>query len=232
MTELIESKAVDFGKTSGDYAQFRPGFPRRFYERLGDVLARGKGTDAFNGMSVFDVATGPGVIAIELAALGCAHVVGVDIAENQIAAARERAERAGVADKCRFAVATAEATEQKDSSFDLITAGQCWHWFDHKRAIPELWRILKPGGRLVIAHFDYLPSRSEIAAATEQLVLKYNPTWGMANMDGLYPQQAGQLLGVGAGGAGVRWEMEELFVFDHAQPFTRQVGKGRGGGAS
>jgi SAM-dependent methyltransferase len=43
---------------------------------------------------------------------------------------------------------TAEALPFADEMLDAATAAQAWHWFDHDRAIAELRRVLRPGGRL------------------------------------------------------------------------------------
>ena len=51
------------------------------------------------------------------------------------------------------------------SAADLVTAGQCWHWFDQPRAIAEVIRLLKPGGQLVIANFDWLPLAGNVVEA-------------------------------------------------------------------
>ena len=43
---------------------------------------------------------------------------------------------------------TAEVMPLVDGSADVVTAGQAFHWFDHDRALPEIARVLRPGGRL------------------------------------------------------------------------------------
>jgi SAM-dependent methyltransferase len=43
---------------------------------------------------------------------------------------------------------TAEALPFANESLDAATVAQAWHWFDHDRAIGELRRVLRPGGRL------------------------------------------------------------------------------------
>jgi SAM-dependent methyltransferase len=50
----------------------------------------------------------------------------------------------------RFSVidGTAEATGLDDASADIVTASTAMHWFDHSRAMPEIIRVLRPGGAL------------------------------------------------------------------------------------
>ncbi len=73
------------------------------------------------------------------------------------------------------------------ASFDAITAGQCWHWFERQRtaALSRGW--LKPGGRLVIAHFDWLPLNGNMVQDTERLILACNPGWTLHSGSGLVP---------------------------------------------
>jgi len=52
--------------------------------------------------------------------------------------------------------ARAEALPFRDHSFDVVGAGQCWHWFDRRRAALEARRVLTPGGLMVIASFDWI----------------------------------------------------------------------------
>jgi ubiquinone/menaquinone biosynthesis C-methylase UbiE len=78
-------RIIDWGKTSGDYSTYRPGPPPGFYARL---AALGVGLPR---QRILDLGTGTGVVARQLAQQG-AHVSGVDISEEQIAAARQLAD--------------------------------------------------------------------------------------------------------------------------------------------
>lgn len=163
---------VDFGRHSEDYSTYRPGFPDSFYDRIESVLP-------LRGMHALDLATGPGVIALELAARG-ASVVGIDSAAGQIEAALQVASKRGLQDVTQFHVANAEETGLPTNSFDLVTAGQCWHWFDSVAALKEIWRLLRPKGNLVIANYSYLALHSDVVHETEELILRFNPKWTMA----------------------------------------------------
>lgn len=68
------------------------------------------------------------------------------------------------------------------ASFDAITAGQCWHWFDGRAVATECRRLLRPGGALAIAHFNYLPLPGSAAEASEALILERNPSWPLAGV--------------------------------------------------
>src|SRR5262245_39748464 len=119
---------VDFGRTAGEYARFRAGFPEAFFERLQE---RGIVVRAFRAL---DLGTGTGAVARALAKRGC-EVTGVDRSESMLAEARRLDVEAGVS--VRYIAAGAEATGLAADSFDLVTAGQCWHWFDGPRAAAE-----------------------------------------------------------------------------------------------
>ena len=204
---------VDFGRHSRDYAEQRPGPPDTFYDRLDRLCP-------LPGARALDLGTGPGVIALELAARG-AIVVGIDISENQIDAARELADLRGLAAACRFEVGSAEETKQPDASFDLVTAGTCWHWFDHGRALAEVARVLAPRGLLAIANYTYLPHYSELARASEALVVKWNPGWKLAGFNGLFPGL------VDAVAANPAMRLREQFCYDHDRAMTHAGWRGR-----
>ena len=203
---------VDFGRRSVDYAAHRPGFPDSFYDRVETFIS-------LTGTRALDLGTGPGIVAIDLSKRG-ATVTGVDISDNQIEAARDRATQLGVADRCTFLVAPAENTALPGGEFDLVIAGQCWRWFDEPAALHEVDRLLRPGGWLIVPQYCYLPRLDDVARATERLILQYNPDWTMADFDGLYPWRIDALI---AGG----FQLVEQFCYDHHQPFTHESWRGR-----
>jgi SAM-dependent methyltransferase len=203
----------DWSATSDDYAKHRQGFPPRFF----DMIAQ-QGLFA-PGMRVLDLGTGTGVVARALAARG-GDVLGVDVAPGQVAASRRLAEEAGLADRAHFAEGFAERTGQDADSFDLVIAGQCWHWFERGLAAAEARRVLKPGGALLIAHFDWLPQPGGVAHATEFLIEAHNPHWRMGRTTGFHPQWANDLSLAGFA--------DLAFAgFDHAAVYPREDWRGR-----
>jgi SAM-dependent methyltransferase len=169
----------DFGRTSSDYARHRAGFPPELVERL---AAQGI---ARPGMRVVDLGTGTGSLARLFAQQGC-EVIGVDIAGPLLDQARRLDREFGV--HVEYVEARAELTGLPGGKFDVVSAGQCWHWFDRTAAAREVARLLADGGSIVIAHFDWLPSAGNMVAATEEIILHHTPTWPFADGTGLYPR--------------------------------------------
>ena len=203
---------VDFGRHSADYGDWRPGLPLSFCNRLKESLG-------FDGKDVLDLGTGPGTVALELASKG-ARVTGIDLSDEQIREARQRAEKSGVIAQCTFEVLHAEQTGLQDGSFDIMVASQCWWWFDHGRAQAEVTRLLRPGGHLIVCSFNYLARQNEIARRTESLILKHNPGWMMAGNTGISAHWIDDL-------QSPELRLVEQFSYDHLQPFTHEGWRGR-----
>jgi len=203
-------RIVDWGKTSDDYAQFRPGPPPSFYSKL---TALGVGLP---GQRILDLGTGTGVLAREFALNG-AEVSGIDIASGQIEAAKKIAQTDSL--KVDFQVGTAERLEFADHEFDAITANQCWLYFDKTKVIPEVNRTLKNTGLLVTSHFSWLPRLDEVARSSEELILKYNPQWTAKDWSGVIPAFPEWAKG--------HFDLKAMFYYDEDIPFTRESWRGR-----
>jgi len=205
------SLQVDFGQAAHDYAQHRPGFPAAFFEHV-----KGFGIGVA-GQRILDLGTGTGTLACGFAERGC-DVVGLDPSPEMLAEAARTASGARLS--IRWVRGWAEATGLLDAEFDIVCAGQCWHWFDRPRAAAELTRVLRPGGRAVIAYFSYLPLPGTVGAATEEIVLSYNPTWKWAGHDGRHPDFIFDLEGAG---------FAKPRTFDFVRPitFTHEAWRGR-----
>lgn len=165
--------AVDFGRTADDYAAFRVPFTPRLFERLRDF---GVGVA---GQTVLDVGAGTGLLARELQSRGC----DVTLSDTSIELLRRVEEGARGA-----VVAPAECLPFAAESFDIVTAAQCWHWFDRTRAPFEIHRVLRPGGRLAAIYQTYIPLPGSVAEASERLILRYRRGWRHANSSGISGQ--------------------------------------------
>ena len=132
------NRRVDFGCTSADYVRYRAGFPQEFFDclRRFDV--------GLPGQRLLDLGSGTGTIARGMAAAGC-RVTVLDPALPQLQEARRLAEGARL--HLDPLVAKSEALPLANDSFDVVTAGQCWHWFDRQRAAAGVCRLLVGGRR-------------------------------------------------------------------------------------
>jgi SAM-dependent methyltransferase len=202
---------VDFGRTAEDYGRYRAGFPDVLFERLAPFDL------GVGGQRVLDLATGTGTLARGFALRGC-QVTGIDLSAELLEQARALDRRVGV--KTRYVVARAEATGIAGQSFDVITAGQCWHWFDRARVLDEASRILVEGGRLLIAYFDWIPIPGNIADATERLIERHNPDWKFGGGVGVHPQCVRDVSFAGFGDI-------ESFSTDLYVPYSHEGWRGR-----
>jgi len=176
--ETKPTEKPHFGQTAKSYAEYRLGFPASMYARLAvEGLLKA-------GMAHVDVGTGTGALARSTTMMGL-QSIGLDIDADMLAAARKLAADTGLTTE--FIEGSAENTGFDDASQDLVTAGQCWHWFDRAKAATEAHRILKPGGHLIICHYDWMAFGGNMVEVTEDLILKYAPNWKAKRGNGLYP---------------------------------------------
>lgn len=203
-------KAFDWGRTSEDYAIYRDIYPPVFYQKIAD---RGL---CISGQKVLDLGTGTGVLPRNMYQYG-ANWTGTDISGNQIYQAKRLADNAGM--NIKFMTVPTEEIEFPDNTFDVITACQCFWYFDHKKIMPVVSSILNEHGKLLILYMAWLPFEDKIAGASEELVLKYSPDWTGAGEtrkpmwipDVVYDYFA----------------MEEQEEYDVMVPFTRETWHGR-----
>ena len=136
---IDDGKAFDWGKTSKEYAKFRDIYPEEFYKKIVD---RGL---CIKGQKVLDLGTGTGVVPRNMYKYG-AQWTGTDISPEQIEQAKILAADAGM--KIDFiAAATEERVEKagfQKESFDVITACQCFWYFDHEKVMPVLAELHVP----------------------------------------------------------------------------------------
>ena len=104
---------------------------------------------------VLDVACGTGDFSIEALRHGVRQVVGVDISENMLAVAREKAWDKGLEEQLEFLYGDSEQLTFPDGNFDAVTVAFGVRNFEHlERGLREMCRVLRPGGRVVILEFS------------------------------------------------------------------------------
>lgn len=139
------------------------------------------------GLKVLDLGCGDGTTALPAAKLG-ADVLGVDIADNLVAAGARRAAEQGLAN-CRFQVGDASNLEGlADDGFDLVVSifGAMFapRPFDVAK---EMVRVTRPGGRVVMG--NWIPNDPTLVAQILKISSAYSPpppegfvspmTWGV-----------------------------------------------------
>ncbi len=117
---------------------------------------------------ILEVAPGPGFLAIELARLGKFEVTGLDISKTLVEIATENARKAGVA--VAFRLGNASAMPFEDASFDRIVCRAAFKNFSEPvRAIEEMYRVLKSGGKAAIFDLRRDATSLEIAAEVDKM---------------------------------------------------------------
>jgi SAM-dependent methyltransferase len=137
--------APDFGARAARYDELRPADEN--WWQLFDVLVR---EGDLRGRRVLEVGCGTGLLAAALAERAAARVWGVDAEPAMLEAAEARLPP-GVGVKA----APAEALPFRDGWFERAVMRLVVHLVDRSRALPELRRVLAPGGRAVVATFDH-----------------------------------------------------------------------------
>ncbi len=125
-------------------------FVRGFYRRIADDIA----ATAPHGAAVLDVGTGPGVLLAEIAARRPdLELTGIDLSADMVEAARRN-----LGTRATVQVADVTALPYPDGSFDLVVSSLSLHHWDHPAdAVPQLARVLRPGGRVRIYDFPFAP---------------------------------------------------------------------------
>lgn len=170
-SRIDSGKPFDWGRVSSDYAKYRDIYPQEFYDI---IVKRGL---CVEGQNVLDIGTGTGVLPRNMYKYG-AKWTGTDISENQILQAERLAKESGM--DIHFLARSTELLDFDEESFDVITACQCFFYFEHEKASPKLAGFLKKGGKLLILYMAWLPFEDKIAGKSEEIILKYNPGWSGA----------------------------------------------------
>lgn len=132
--------------------------------------ARGVADDLPSGGDVLEVAPGPGYFAIALARLGPFRIVGLDISHSFVRMARENAAEAGV--EVEFRQGNASSMPFESASFNFVYCRAAFKNFGEPiRAIGEMYRVLRPGGRAVISDLRRDATLGDIDAAVGEMGL-------------------------------------------------------------
>lgn len=180
-----------------DYGRTRPGYP----------IAAVRWMVGEESSDVIDLGCGPGNLTAILAEMGH-RVAGIDPSMTMLDGMRAKS----LAAVC----GTAEAIPVRDSCVDIVTAATAFHWFDHERAVPEIRRVLRDGGRVALVTnirdetVPWVESLSEIVGSESAM------TATLGGAEGMPAEFRAQLEGGGL------FRSMEHEVFDFEQELTEE----------
>jgi SAM-dependent methyltransferase len=132
------SPALSFGTVADAYARARPGYPAGAAPWLCGPGGRGD-----RAQRVLELGAGTGRLTAELVALGH-QVLATDPSAQMLAHLRR------ALPEVPAARAAAERIPLPGGSVDVVVSGQAFHWFEAPRALPEIARVLRPGGTIAL----------------------------------------------------------------------------------
>lgn len=97
---------------------------------------------------LLELGCGSGTISVWMALRG-AVATGIDVSDQTLEIARRRGAVNGVSNRVTFKAVPAEQLDEADGTFDRIIGNQVLHHFDLPSTMPNIRRLLKPGGRAV-----------------------------------------------------------------------------------
>ncbi|MBD2347063.1 methyltransferase domain-containing protein [Anabaena subtropica] len=119
--------------------------------------------------NILDVGCGIGGSSLYLAEKFDAKATGITLSPVQANRATERAKEAGLSGRSQFLVANAQAMPFADNSFDLVWSLESGeHMPDKTKFLQECYRVLKPGGRLIMVTWCHRPTDEAPLTADEQ----------------------------------------------------------------
>lgn len=171
ITDRMAGHGSFAGPASRRYAFLARRLLRGVYRRIAEDVA----LTAPPSASVLDVGTGPGVLLAEIARQRPdLRITGIDPSTDMVTSANRTI--SGFGDRVTALVDDVADLEFPDASFDLVVATfSMHHWDDIAAAVPELARVLRPGGRVYIYDFESAPFDTLDAAARTQRAFTGRP---------------------------------------------------------
>ncbi|MCY3900538.1 MAG: class I SAM-dependent methyltransferase [Caldilineaceae bacterium] len=187
-----------------NYLRYRPRYPQEIIPFLQGEI----GLDS--DWRVADIGSGTGFLAERFVRLGCG-VTGVE--PNM--AMREAGERY-LRGHCNYCSVdgTAENSGLPEAWFDLVTAGQAFHWFEQARTREEFKRILRPPGWVVLVWNSRPASQSIVTQEYESILETLEQDYQKVAEKNRRPENIDRFLDNGASLAQVRFPNLQFYTWD------------------
>lgn len=153
-----------FNTVADQYAAGRPSYPAELFDTLGAELGR-----PLKGIDALDLGAGTGIASRQLTDRG-ACVTALELSGPMLAQLVSHSP--GV----RAVQGSVHALPFRDDTADLITCAQAWHWIDPEVGVPEVRRVLRPGG-IFAAWWNLTLRDSAWEAEQEERIARAVPDW-------------------------------------------------------
>ncbi len=157
-------KQGDFTKVAKFYSN-RPGYSHLILDQILTSIGLPRDT-----MRIADIAAGTGKLTSDLLELGIKNIIPVEPNDNM------RAEGQKAIPKLNWLKGAGENTGLDSDSFDLVTVGSAFHWFNLEHGLKELSRILRSGGKLSVMWNPRDLERDSLQKEIDDKIKKYIPT--------------------------------------------------------
>ena len=193
--------ADHFSQLAARYAAYRPHYPPELVSMLADRCERHD--------VAWDIGCGSGQLSVALASR-FGRVIATDPAQAQL-------DHAEQAPRVEYRRAPAEASGLPDAGIDLAVAAQSAHWFDWPRFVPEVGRVVRPGGLIALVTYRNAELDGDIGALLVEYYRTIEPYWpnGRVHVNNHYRDLI--FLGPGPG----PWPAVEAPAIDMTVTWTR-----------
>lgn len=156
LERVLEAEVMDTPEEAGEYDAMDNREPNAaFARRLVELGARGR---------MLDIGTGPGDIPLRVAAaIADCRILGIDLSRHMLAVAERHRAASPFADRIEFRLADAKGLPFEDHAFDTVFSNTILHHIPEPRPfLAEAWRVLRPGGALLIRDLFRPGSEAEL----------------------------------------------------------------------
>ena len=147
--KLVMGRSQHFGYYDKTHTN-EPAAQQKYHQEFAKLLT------LKSGMKVLDAGCGQGVVACYLAQQHGVDVTGITVVPHEVSSAEQRAKKLGVQDHTTFILADYAKPPFKPATFDRIyTTETLSHAVDVQAVVEVFMRLLKPGGKLICAEYEF-----------------------------------------------------------------------------